>query len=101
MHGGHIASRIGHLLSVGAIILASQRAIHSQSPKQIVQQAVQTELTAAQNDHSRWTYFESNRDEKLTVKQWVAETQGGSLKRVVERNGQSLSLAQQRQEIIS
>src|SRR4029079_9954094 len=49
--------------------------------------------------HSRWTYFESDRDQKLTVKQWVAETQGGSLKSVVERNGHSLSLAQQRQEM--
>jgi len=99
MDGTHIALRVGHALFVLAFITASQRAVYSQDAKQIVQQAVQTEISAAQNDHSRWTYFESDRDQKLTVKQWVAETQGGSLKRVVERNGQSLSLAQQRQEM--
>jgi len=99
MHGGHIAHRIGHVVSIVAIVIASQRALYSQSAKQIVQLAVQTELTAAQNDHSRWTYFESDRDQKLTVRQWVAETQSGSLKRVIERNGQSISSDQQRKEM--
>src|SRR6266702_2161133 len=67
--------------------------------RQIVQQAVATELAANDADHSRWLYFEVDRKPKVTVKQWVAETEKGYLSRVVEENGRKLSAAEQQQRM--
>jgi len=73
----------------------------AQDVKQIVRQAVQTELAADRNDHSRWIYFETDRKPDHSVKQWVAETGDGSLQRVVETNGQPVPRAQQRKSLDS
>jgi hypothetical protein len=70
-----------------------------QSPRDIVKEAVQTELVSAQNDHSHWLYFEFDRQPEKTVKQWVAEARSVSLNRVLERNGELLPDYQQRQEM--
>lgn len=79
------------------LFLAGQlAALRGQDAKQIVQRAVQTELTADQNDHSHWLYCETDRKQKRTVKQWVAETQTADLQRVTEKNGHVLSPAEQR-----
>jgi hypothetical protein len=72
---------------------------HAEDSKQFVQRAVQTELAADQDDHSRWIYFETDRRPGHDVKQWVAETHDGSLRRVIEINGQSVSAADQRQKM--
>ena len=74
-------------------------ALGAQSPRDIVRQAVQTELVASRNDHSHWLYFEWDRRPEKTVKQWVAEASSVSLNRVVERDGHSLPDYQQRQEM--
>jgi hypothetical protein len=73
--------------------------LHAQNPKQIVQQAVQTELAASRDDHTHWLYFETDVEPGKSVKQWVAQAQPASVTRVIERNGQATSEAQQRQEI--
>ena len=73
----------------------------AQSPRDIVRQAVQTELVSARNDHSHWLYFEFDRKPDKTVKQWVAEAHSVSLERVIERDGHSLPEYQQRQEMSS
>lgn len=73
----------------------------AQSPRDIVRQAVQTELVASSNDHSHWLYFEFDRKPDKTVKQWVAQARSVSLERVVERNGQQLPEYQQSQEMSS
>ncbi|WP_109486737.1 hypothetical protein [Occallatibacter savannae] len=73
----------------------------AQSPRDIVRQAVQTELAASSNDHSHWLYFEFDRKPDKTVKQWVAEARSVSLERVVERDGQPLPEYQQSQEMSS
>jgi hypothetical protein len=83
-----------------AIAVSAALSLPAQDPREIVKQAVQTEMTASSNDHSHWIYFEIDRRPELTVKQWVAQAQNLSLNRVVERNGQPLSEAQQRQEMI-
>jgi hypothetical protein len=70
-----------------------------QTPRELVAQAVQTELAASRNDHSHWLYFEIDRQPGKAVKQWVAQARSVSLNRVVERNGQALSEGQQRQEM--
>ena len=79
-------------------LLAATLCSAAQAPRDIVRQAVQTELTASRDDHSHWLYFEIDRQPSKTVKQWVAETRSGSLDRVIERNGQTLSENEQRQE---
>ncbi|MGA7246021.1 MAG: hypothetical protein WBX19_22750, partial [Terracidiphilus sp.] len=82
-----------------AILCASTGFIQAQAPRDIVKQAVQTELDASRDDHSHWLYFEIDRQPSKTVKQWVAQARLVSLDRVVERNGQTLPEDQQRQEM--
>jgi hypothetical protein len=82
-------------------LLFSASAAVAQSPRDLVRQAVQTELVASRNDHSHWLYFEWDRKPEKTVKQWVAEARSVSLERVVERDGQPLPDYQQRQEMSS
>jgi hypothetical protein len=82
-----------------ATLLAATLGCAAQTPRDIVRQAVQTELSASRDDHSHWLYFEIDRQPSKTVKQWVAETNSVSVDRVVERNGQAVSDSQQRQEM--
>lgn len=82
----------------GTLILAMVTAA-AQSPRDVVRQAVQTELVASQNDHSHWLYYEADKQPAKSVKQWVAEAHLVSLERVIERNGQLLSEGQQKQEM--
>jgi hypothetical protein len=79
-----------------AAVAVSARA---QNARDIVRQAVQTELVSAQNDHSHWLYFEFDRQPDKSVKQWVAEARSVSLNRVIERTGQSLPASEQSQEL--
>lgn len=82
-----------------ATLLVAAFASAAQTPRDIVRQAVQTELDASRNDNSHWLYFEIDRRPSKTVKQWVAEANSVSVNRVVERNGQTVSESQQRQEM--
>jgi hypothetical protein len=82
-----------------AALLAVAIASAAQTPRDLVRQAVQTELAASRDDHSHWLYFEIDKQPSKAVKQWVAEAKAVTLHRVVERDGQSLSESQQRQEI--
>jgi hypothetical protein len=82
-----------------ATLLAAALGSAAQTPRDIVRQAVQTELIASRDDHSHWLYFEIDRQPSKTVKQWVAETNSVSVDRVVERNGQTVSDSQQRREM--
>lgn len=67
--------------------------LHAQSPTQIVQQAVNTEMAASRNDHSLWRY---RQEEKLPVHtvSIVVETNHGSIKQKIEQNGQHLTAEQ-------
>lgn len=84
---------------VFAILLVSALPVHAQSPRDLVRQAVQTELVASDNDHSHWLYFEIDLQPNKAVKQWVAQATSVSLNRVVERDGRQLSQSEQRQEM--
>jgi hypothetical protein len=85
------------ILALAVILTATSAS--AQNPRDLVRQAVQTELVSARNDHSHWLYFEFDRQPDKTVKQWVAEARSVSLNRVIERNGQPLPDEQQRQEM--
>lgn len=82
-----------------AVVLVSALSLCAESPRDLVRQAVQTELVASSNDHSHWIYFEIDRQPSKTVKQWVAEATSVSLNRVIERNGKQISEPEQRQEM--
>jgi hypothetical protein len=70
---------------------------HAEDARQFVQRAVQTELKADQNDHTRWMFYETDRTPARNVDQWVAQTREGALVRVVRENGQLVPESQQRQ----
>lgn len=81
------------------LVLCVHRPAHAQNPRDIVQQAVKTELSADNNDHSRWAFFETDRKPERAVRQWVAETREGNLRRVVELNGHPLATSEQKSKM--
>jgi len=89
------------VLLAGTALLSVSLPAAAQDARQIVQQAVQTELAADASDHSHWLYYEVDRKPDVSVKQWVAETNIGDLKRLIERNGLIFSKADQRNTINS
>jgi hypothetical protein len=106
--GGLIMRGSGRLLAWALLVTLSiaARGQNTKEPvqqnaKEIVQQAVQTELAASRDDHSRWLYYEIDRKPGGTVEQWVADTGHGSLWRVIQENGQPLPLAEQQQRMDS
>jgi hypothetical protein len=86
-------------VSIFVGLLAACAATQGQDAKQIVQQAVRTELAADDADHSRWIYLDVDRKPGSSVKQWVAETVRGDLHRVLVENGSQLDEQQQRSRI--
>ena len=76
---------------------ASLRADDARPPKEIVRTAMQAELSADLNDHTRWRYRDSQKDGIETVS-IVVETDHGSVKRLISRGGQPLSEAEARAE---
>jgi hypothetical protein len=81
-------------LPVGQYTLHAQNA---KPAKEIVQTATQAELDADKNDHTRWRYRDAKKDGTDTVS-IVVETEYGSVKRVIMRNGQPLTEAEARAE---
>jgi hypothetical protein len=71
----------------------------AQDARRFVQQVVNNELAKDEADHSHWLYFESDQKPDHPVKQWVAETANGSLRRVLQIDGQALSPDEQRQRL--
>ena len=74
-------------------------AAQAQSAQQIIQQAVNTELTADQNDHYNWIFLEEGDKPKEHILQWVASTQRGSVERVLEKDDRPLAEGEQREQI--
>lgn len=63
---------------------------NGQEAKEVVEQAVKTELAANAADHTHWLYYEVDQKPSVAVKQWVAETTPGDLECIVEKNGHLL-----------
>lgn len=82
---------------LGATLVMGQET--QQQTRQFVQQAVNTELAKDQADHSHWLYFETDQKPDHPVKQWVAETRNGNLKRIIAIDGQKFSPEQQRSQM--
>ena len=68
------------------ILALSCSTLYAQTPQQIIQQAVDSERMADQNDHSNWVYLEESNKPKEHILQWVAGTQHGNVERVLEKD---------------
>ncbi|MFP5234587.1 MAG: hypothetical protein ACLGSD_01685 [Acidobacteriota bacterium] len=79
--------------------MLSSSALFAQDARQFVQKAVNVELAKDKADHSHWLYFEFDKKPTHSVKQWVADTSNGSLKRVISLDGRKLSPAEQQARI--
>lgn len=84
---------------VWAIALLPPALCYADDARQFVQRAVQVELAMDRAVHSHWIYFDADRKDDSTVKQWVAEARDGSLRRVVEMNGQRVTKPEQRRKM--
>jgi hypothetical protein len=91
--------KIFEVLTFALFLGCSVIQIEAQDAKQIVQQAVNTELAADRSDHTCWIFHEVDRKPKDSVVQWVAQTQKGEITRVLARNNQQISKAQQQLDI--
>lgn len=89
---------VGKVFSVAAIGLACSLA-HAQTPRTIIQQAVDAERTGNRTDHTNWTYLEQINKPKDSVRQWVATTQLVNIDRVFEKNEEKLTEPEQRELI--
>jgi hypothetical protein len=81
------------------ILVLSFSTVRAQTPQQIIQQAVDAERKADQNDHTNWTYLEESDKPREHLLQWVAATQRGDVDRVLEKDERQLSEAEQRELI--
>ncbi len=72
------------------------RTLHAQDAHTLIQQAVDTELRADRDDHSRWRYRDDDRT-KQTVS-IVVQTDAGAVKRPFLHNGHPLSPADAKAE---
>ncbi|MDP9038413.1 MAG: hypothetical protein M3O02_03945 [Acidobacteriota bacterium] len=77
-------------VAVCAATLALSSATQAQDPKQIVQEAVNTELAAARTDHTHWRYLKQESAGNEFV---VVETENGAISRHVTENGHPASPA--------
>jgi hypothetical protein len=85
-------------IAVSLIVGATPvRAQGSRDAKETVRAAMQAELAADLNDHSRWRYRDDQRDGTNTVS-IVVETDHGSVKRAMSRNGHPLNETEARVE---
>src|SRR5271156_4933772 len=87
-----------HFFWVGILALCFST-VHAQTPQQIIQQAVDVERAADQNDHYNWIYLEESDKPKEHVLQWVAATQQGNVERVLEKDARQLPETEQRELI--
>lgn len=86
----------GSLIFGAALVFAQTFPSEAQDAKQLVRTAVEIEITASQNDHSRWLFYDVDRKPNDTVRQWVAETGSGDLHRILEQKGLALTPSAQR-----
>ena len=72
-----------------ALVFAFSAPLYAQDSKALVAKAVKSELAADANDHSLWRYRDEQREaNKVSI---VVNTRQGSVKRLIEKNGQPLS----------
>jgi hypothetical protein len=91
-------SILSKALFLPALLFAGATAANAAQPSdpaalEIVHAAVAAELHADATDHSNWTYRESDATDDKRAVYTTIETPQGSLRRLIEMNGQPLSAA--------
>lgn len=81
---------LGGLLAAGLMPLCANAVDGAKDAKEIVRIAMQAELSADLNDHTRWRYRDAQKDGTETVS-IVVETDNGSVKRLISRGGRPLN----------
>jgi len=76
--------------ALGMVLVASAPRLQAQDAKQIVQQAVNTQLAADRDDRSHWRYIRTEDGKEKSV---VVETEHGAISRHLELNGRPASPA--------
>jgi hypothetical protein len=72
------------MVALCAALLLGGQSLKAEDPKQIVQQAVNTELAANRDDNSHWRYLRREGVGDVTV---VVETEDGAIGRHIEQGG--------------
>src|SRR5882762_11443092 len=87
------SGRVGWLgvLFFGACAVGARAQQQDPKAREMVQVAMQTELDASRDDHSRWEYKDLYKGESGEKILRVVETSKGALKKKVEENGRRLS----------
>ena len=88
--------RIGTIVFAAALTPAICAAAPQQDPLAMLKVAVQTELNADDNDHSRWRYRDE--EQELGNVSIVVQTDYGSVKRLISHGGKPLSSDEAREE---
>lgn len=88
------------IAAIGLILTGSLPCLRAQQDEQdakaLVSKAVKSELAADASDHSLWRYRDEQREQhKVSI---VVNTRQGSVKRLIEKNGQPLSQAEMQAE---
>jgi hypothetical protein len=68
------------------------------SADQFLRKAVESELTAQENDHTRWMYQVRAGESGNEEVKWVIETRDGDLDRLLSVNGKPITAEQETQE---
>lgn len=82
------------MISQGVVFACGQST--DPATRAFVQKAVDNELAKDQADHTTWLYYEVDQKPDHPVKQWVAMTHKGALKRILAIDGHTLSPEEQR-----
>lgn len=84
------------LVLVSSFLLQARAADPTKDSNAIIKQAVQAEIAASRDDHTRWRYRDEQHEiDKVSI---VVETDQGSVKRVVLRGGKPLSPGEAKEE---
>jgi hypothetical protein len=78
------------VIALGAVLVTSALGAQAEDAKQIVQQAVNTQLAADRGDNTHWRYIRTDDGKDKVV---VVETEHGAISRHIELNGQPASAA--------
>jgi hypothetical protein len=85
---------------IGLMVATPTAPLHAAEPVRdalsLLKVSVQAELNADENDHSRWRYRDDQ--QVLHTVSIVVQTDNGSVKRLIQRNGRPLSPDEARQE---
>jgi len=91
----YAGTRFATTLLAALTLLTIPHMLHAQTSQpqaqQAIETAVQSELAAAKNDHSNWRYRDSDVGPDKNAIYDQIETPQGSLKRMIELNGQPLT----------